>query len=156
MMWRAAQPQGPRERLITFVGDRPGHDLRYARAIINCATYTAIDKAESDSGAAQAIHAFGPEYLARVAADLDIPFLHVSTDYVFDGAKSGAYTEEARRAARCLWAQQGRRRASRARRACEVEITDVNRAYTGGGGSSRRDHEPRHCVAGYGNTRQSA
>jgi dTDP-4-dehydrorhamnose reductase len=64
------------------------------RAIINCAAYTAVDKAESDSDAAHAINALGPEYLARAAAELDIPFLHVSTDYVFDGSKSGAYTED--------------------------------------------------------------
>jgi dTDP-4-dehydrorhamnose reductase len=76
------------EAVRRFVGEAT------PRAIINCAAYTAVDKAESDSGAAQAINAFGPEHLARVAADLDIPFLHVSTDYVFDGAKSGAYTED--------------------------------------------------------------
>jgi dTDP-4-dehydrorhamnose reductase len=64
------------------------------RAIINCAAYTAVDKAESDSDAAQAINAFGPEYLARVAAQHDIPLLHVSTDYVFDGTRNGAYTED--------------------------------------------------------------
>jgi dTDP-4-dehydrorhamnose reductase len=76
------------ETVWRFVGEAA------PRAIINCAAYTAVDKAESDSDAAQAINAFGPEYLARAAADLDIPFLHVSTDYVFDGAKSGAYTED--------------------------------------------------------------
>jgi dTDP-4-dehydrorhamnose reductase len=64
------------------------------RAIINCAAYTAVDKAENDSDAAHAINALGPEYLGRAAAELDIPFLHVSTDYVFDGGKSGAYTED--------------------------------------------------------------
>jgi dTDP-4-dehydrorhamnose reductase len=64
------------------------------RAIINCAAYTAVDKAEGDSNAAHAINALGPEYLARAAAEHDIPLLHVSTDYVFDGAKSGAYTED--------------------------------------------------------------
>jgi dTDP-4-dehydrorhamnose reductase len=62
-------------------------------AVINCAAYTAVDKAESDSGAAHAINALGPEYLARAAAEHGIPLLHVSTDYVFDGAKRGAYTE---------------------------------------------------------------
>jgi dTDP-4-dehydrorhamnose reductase len=64
------------------------------RAIINCAAYTAVDKAESDSDAAHAINALGPEYLARAAAEYDIPLLHVSTDYVFDGGKTGAYTED--------------------------------------------------------------
>ncbi|MBV8848045.1 MAG: dTDP-4-dehydrorhamnose reductase [Methylobacteriaceae bacterium] len=65
-------------------------------AIVNCAAYTAVDKAESDSHAAHAINALGPEYLARAAAEHDIPLMHVSTDYVFDGTKSGAYTEHDR------------------------------------------------------------
>lgn len=64
------------------------------RAIINAAAYTAVDKAESDSEAAYKGNALGPEHLARAAAEHDIPLLHVSTDYVFDGTKSGAYTED--------------------------------------------------------------
>jgi dTDP-4-dehydrorhamnose reductase len=64
------------------------------RAIINAAAYTAVDKAETEAEAAHAINALGPEYLAGVAAELDIPFLHVSTDYVFDGTKRGAYIED--------------------------------------------------------------
>jgi dTDP-4-dehydrorhamnose reductase len=66
------------------------------RSIVNCAAYTAVDKAETDSDAAHAINALGPQYLARAAAEYGIPFLHVSTDYVFDGTKSGAYTEDDR------------------------------------------------------------
>jgi dTDP-4-dehydrorhamnose reductase len=64
------------------------------RAIINVAAYTAVDKAEAEMEAAHAINALGPEYLARIAAELDVPLLHVSTDYVFDGTKRGAYTED--------------------------------------------------------------
>jgi dTDP-4-dehydrorhamnose reductase len=64
------------------------------RAIINCAAYTAVDAAESDGVAAHAINALAPEFLARAAAEHDIPLLHVSTDYVFDGTKSSAYTED--------------------------------------------------------------
>jgi dTDP-4-dehydrorhamnose reductase len=64
------------------------------RAIINAAAYTAVDKAESETEAAHAINALGPEHMARAAAELDIPLLHVSTDYVFDGRKSGAYIED--------------------------------------------------------------
>jgi dTDP-4-dehydrorhamnose reductase len=70
-----------------FVGDAA------PRAIINAAAYTAVDKAESDGEAAHAINALGPEHLARAAAQLDIPLLHLSTDYVFDGTKHGAYRE---------------------------------------------------------------
>ena len=64
------------------------------RAIINCAAYTAVDQAESDGVAAHVINALAPEFVARAAAEHDIPLLHVSTDYVFDGTKSGAYTED--------------------------------------------------------------
>ncbi len=63
-------------------------------AIINCAAYTAVDKAESEPGLATAINADAPFHLACYAADNDIPFVHVSTDYVFDGAKDAPYTEE--------------------------------------------------------------
>lgn len=64
------------------------------RAVFNCAAYTAVDQAERDTATAHAINALGPEHLARAADEHDIPLLHVSTDYVFDGTKSGAYTED--------------------------------------------------------------
>jgi len=64
------------------------------RAVLNCAAYTAVDRAESDTETAYAINALGPEHLARAAAEHDIPLLHVSTDYVFDGTRRGAYTED--------------------------------------------------------------
>src|SRR5947209_17387679 len=64
------------------------------RAVFNCAAYTAVDRAESDTETAYAINALGPEHLARAAAEHDIPLLHVSTDYVFDGTRRGAYTED--------------------------------------------------------------
>jgi len=63
-------------------------------AVINAAAYTAVDKAESDEKAAYAVNATGVEYLAAVCADLDIPLVHISTDYVFDGSKVGAYKED--------------------------------------------------------------
>jgi len=64
------------------------------RAIINAAAYTSVDKAESEWDAAHAVNVLGPENLARAAAELDVPLLHVSTDYVFDGSKNGAYSED--------------------------------------------------------------
>ena len=63
-------------------------------AIINAAAYTAVDAAEQDSARAFAINRDGAAWLAGVAAQREIPFLHVSTDYVFDGTKSDAYTED--------------------------------------------------------------
>ena len=54
-------------------------------AIINCAAWTDVDGAESNPDAARAVNADGAGNLARAAAALDVPLLHVSTDYVFDG-----------------------------------------------------------------------
>lgn len=62
-------------------------------AVINAAAYTAVDKAESDEAAAYAINRDGPRILAIAAAERDIPLLHISTDYVFDGTGEGAYRE---------------------------------------------------------------
>lgn len=66
-------------------------DLQF---IINCAAYTAVDKAESNNEQAYAINALGPKYLAFYAQKQNIPLIHLSTDYVFDGSKEGAYVEE--------------------------------------------------------------
>uniref|UniRef100_A6VTJ3 dTDP-4-dehydrorhamnose reductase n=1 Tax=Marinomonas sp. (strain MWYL1) TaxID=400668 RepID=A6VTJ3_MARMS len=59
--------------------------------IVNAAAYTAVDKAESDAKNAYLVNSTGPELLAIQAAALDIPFIHVSTDYVFDGKSVEPY-----------------------------------------------------------------
>lgn len=64
------------------------------RAVINTAAYTAVDKAETDSSAAYMANRDGVAHLADACRDLDIPLIHLSTDYVFDGDKPGAYTED--------------------------------------------------------------
>ena len=55
------------------------------RAVINAAAYTAVDKAESEEGLSNSINGDAPGVMARTCADLDIPLVHISTDYVFDG-----------------------------------------------------------------------
>ncbi|WP_374298564.1 dTDP-4-dehydrorhamnose reductase [Paracoccus sp. (in: a-proteobacteria)] len=69
-------------------------DLR-PTAIINASAHTAVDRAESDVEAATLLNATAPGLVARTAADLGIPFLHVSTDYVFDGSGDAARNEDA-------------------------------------------------------------
>jgi dTDP-4-dehydrorhamnose reductase len=61
--------------------------------IINPAAYTAVDKAESEPDLAYQINTLAPEILAKKATELDIPLIHFSTDYVFDGLKKEAYIE---------------------------------------------------------------
>ena len=61
--------------------------------VINAAAYTAVDRAETEPQAAYAVNRDGPANLALKCRALDVPLIHVSTDYVFDGTKEGAYTE---------------------------------------------------------------
>lgn len=62
--------------------------------IINCAAYTAVDKAESDIQLAHRLNAEAPGLLAKAAADCGAGIIHISTDYVFDGKAHTPYTEE--------------------------------------------------------------
>lgn len=55
------------------------------QAIINCAAYTNVDKAEEQEDIAELINATAVSYLAKAAKDNDIPLIHISTDYVFGG-----------------------------------------------------------------------
>ena len=56
------------------------------RAVINAAAYTAVDKAESEESLANTINGYAPGAMARTCTELNIPFVHISTDYVFDGS----------------------------------------------------------------------
>ena len=63
------------------------------RLVVNAAAYTAVDAAEADAVAAARANHAGPEALAALCAAAGVPLIHVSTDYVFDGRKAGAYVE---------------------------------------------------------------
>jgi dTDP-4-dehydrorhamnose reductase len=62
--------------------------------VVNAAAYTAVDHAERDPATAYAINRDGAGALAALAAVHGCPIVHLSTDYVFDGSKAGAYVEE--------------------------------------------------------------
>lgn len=61
--------------------------------IVNAAAYTAVDKAEEDAEMAWRVNAEGAAAAARAAARLDVPLIHVSTDYVFDGTSDRPYRD---------------------------------------------------------------
>ncbi len=62
-------------------------------AIIHCAAYTAVDKAEDESELCKIINYKATEKIVDVCKDLDIPIIYISTDYVFDGQKDCEYLE---------------------------------------------------------------
>lgn len=62
--------------------------------IINCAAYTAVDKAEQESEVAYLVNSNAPGAMAQAAQEIGAFFLHVSTDYVFDGKQGYPYSEE--------------------------------------------------------------
>lgn len=64
------------------------------RWILNCAAYTAVDRAEDEPGLARSLNVEGPRNLARLARELGASLLHVSTDYVFSGAGTRPYAED--------------------------------------------------------------
>lgn len=72
----------------------PALDALQPDLIVNPAAYTAVDRAESEPELAQAVNAAAPGELARWAAARGVWMIHYSTDYVFDGSKEGAWTED--------------------------------------------------------------
>lgn len=62
--------------------------------IINCAAYTAVDKAESDTELADKLNNVAPGNIAKVAKEINARFIHISTDYVFDGTGNTPRTED--------------------------------------------------------------
>jgi dTDP-4-dehydrorhamnose reductase len=84
-----------RERfdLLSGADPRPLLDEVCPAAVINAAAYTAVDKAESEPEAAFRLNRDAPAALARACAEAKVPFVHFSTDYVFDGSKPEPYLE---------------------------------------------------------------
>jgi len=81
-----------------FDFDRPESIVANFRAVapwlvVNAAAYTAVDAAEDDPESAYRANRDGPGALARLCAAADIPLIHISTDYVFDGTKGTPYVE---------------------------------------------------------------
>ena len=60
-------------------------------AVINAAAYTAVDRAEEDEAVATIINGYAPAAMANACAELSVPFVHISTDYVFDGTGMDAW-----------------------------------------------------------------
>lgn len=77
-----------RDRALEFIGGRP------VDWIVNCAAYTAVDRAEDEEELARSINGTGPGVLAGIAREIGATMVHLSTDYVFDGAKEGPYRED--------------------------------------------------------------
>ena len=65
-----------------------------AQVVINAAAYTAVDRAESEEALATVVNGHAPGAMARACAARDLPFLHISTDYVFDGSGDRPWRED--------------------------------------------------------------
>lgn len=64
--------------------------------VVNCAGYTAVDRAEGERDVAFYINAVGAEIVARQAAALDLPVIHLSSDYVYSGSARAPTTKRSR------------------------------------------------------------
>lgn len=64
------------------------------QVVVNAAAFTDVDACETRQELAFRVNAEGPRNLAMICADMDIPLMHISTDYVFDGEKEEPYVEE--------------------------------------------------------------
>lgn len=97
--------RAPRDVELIALG-RPQLDLSHRDAvlatlraqrcdvIVNAAAYTAVDKAESEPDVAMRVNGDGAGFVAEIAAELGAPLIHLSTDYVFDGALDRPYRED--------------------------------------------------------------
>ena len=77
-----------RQQIAAYVTD---YQVQY---IVNCAAYTAVDRAETDAVNAYTVNAAAVENIAHVAAQHGVRVIHISTDFVFDGSSMVPYTEQ--------------------------------------------------------------
>lgn len=104
---------GGRVRVVgrpAFDFDRPGTIAAVLAAerpalVVNAAAWTAVDGAEAEPDAAARANRDGPATLAALCADLGVPLIHLSTDYVFDGTKGAPYVETDRTAPTGIYGQ---------------------------------------------------
>lgn len=84
-----------REELDLTNSEKIGQLIReiYPDYLVNAAAYTAVDKAETEPDLAYSINATAPKIMAEAAEKIKAKFLHISTDYVFDGRKNTPYLE---------------------------------------------------------------
>jgi dTDP-4-dehydrorhamnose reductase len=96
--WPTGYELAAHDRDTIDIASRDAVDEAVARLrpdiIVNAAAYTAVDRAESEPEAAYAGNCTGPANLAAACRIAGIPLIHISTDYVFDGSKTGPYTED--------------------------------------------------------------
>lgn len=86
---------GSKDADITNIGSiRRAIAATNADVVVNCAAHTAVDDAENDEAAAFALNAAGPRNAAVASREAGAQFVHVSTDYVFDGAATQPYDVE--------------------------------------------------------------
>lgn len=65
-----------------------------AQYVVNCAAYTNVNMAEEQPEIAFKVNADAPKYMAKICKQLNIPFIHISTDYIFGDNKEDGYPEE--------------------------------------------------------------
>lgn len=73
--------------------------------LINCAAYTAVDKAEEEKEKAELLNVTATEHLAKLTKEFNIFMIHISTDFIFDGRKKSPYTENDEPKPLCVYAK---------------------------------------------------
>ncbi len=104
MTFQALAPEHPKHEFFFFnskelnITDPNSFEAAFQNCnpevVINCAAYTAVDKAEDEPYKAYAVNADGVKYLVDACQKTGSALIHISTDYVFDGTKEEPYTEE--------------------------------------------------------------